>query len=85
MWQGQGKQGYSGDGGAAVFGDTERAKGLAYRDRQLFVANTENHVVRRIDLDTGVISTVLGSGERGDGPEPNPATVQAQPATRSLC
>ena len=69
---GTGEQGYSGDGGAAASATLAGPKGLAYRDRQLFVADTENHVVRRIDLDTGVISTVLGSGERGDGPEPNP-------------
>jgi hypothetical protein len=36
------------------------------------VADTENHVIRRIDLGTGVITTVLGTGTRGDGPEPNP-------------
>ena len=69
---GTGEQGYSGDGGAAVLSTLAGPKGLAYRDQQLFVADTENHVIRRINLDTGVISTVLGSGERGDGPEPNP-------------
>jgi hypothetical protein len=25
-----------------------------------------------VDVETGVISTVLGDGERGDGPEPDP-------------
>jgi hypothetical protein len=29
-------------------------------------------VIRRIDLTTGLIDTVLGTGERGDGPEPDP-------------
>jgi len=47
-------------------------KGLAYADDRLYVADTENHVIRMVDLDTGVISTVLGSGERGDGPEHDP-------------
>ena len=28
--------------------------------------------MRRLDLGTGVITTVLGTGTRGDGPEPDP-------------
>ena len=28
--------------------------------------------MRRVDLTSGVISTVLGTGEKGDGPEPDP-------------
>jgi len=69
---GTGEQGYSGDGAAAVQATLAGPKGLAYGQGQLYVADTENHVIRRIDLDTGVISTVLGTGQRGDGPEPDP-------------
>ena len=29
-------------------------------------------MIRRIDLATSVITTVLGTGQRGDGPEPDP-------------
>jgi len=47
-------------------------KGLAWSRGALFVADTENHVVRRIDLEAGTIDTVLGTGQRGDGPEPDP-------------
>jgi hypothetical protein len=36
------------------------------------VADTENHVIRRIDIESGIITTVLGTGERGDGPEADP-------------
>jgi hypothetical protein len=38
----------------------------------LYVADTENHVIREIELKTGLIRTVLGTGQRGDGPEPDP-------------
>jgi hypothetical protein len=42
-------------------------KGLSLAaDRFLFVADTENHVVRRIDLVSGIIETVLGTGARGN-------------------
>jgi NHL repeat-containing protein len=38
----------------------------------LYVADTENHVIRAIDLRRSIIRTVLGTGQRGDGPEPDP-------------
>jgi sugar lactone lactonase YvrE len=67
---GTGAPGYSGDGGPAVNATLGGPKGLALAsDRALFLADTENHVIRRIDLKTGTIATVLGTGERGDGPE----------------
>jgi sugar lactone lactonase YvrE len=70
---GTGEQGYSGDGGPALQATLGGPKGLAYRgDHELFVADTENHVIRRIDLATGVITTVLGDGTRGDGPGSDP-------------
>jgi DNA-binding beta-propeller fold protein YncE len=69
---GTGARGYSGDGGRALEATLAGPKGLAYADGALFVADTENHVVRRVDLRSGVIATVLGTGEPGDGPEPDP-------------
>jgi DNA-binding beta-propeller fold protein YncE len=69
---GTGEQGYSGDNGPARLATLAGPKGLAYARGSLYVADTENHVVRRIDLATGIITTVLGTGQRGDGPEPDP-------------
>jgi sugar lactone lactonase YvrE len=69
---GTGEQGWSGDGGPARMAKLGGPKGLTYSNGLLYVADTENHVIRRIDLKTGVISTVLGTGTRGDGPEPDP-------------
>ena len=69
---GTGEQGYSGDGGPARVARLAGPKGLAYARGNLYVADTENHVVRRIELKTGIITTVLGTGQRGDGPEPDP-------------
>ncbi|MEO7272922.1 MAG: hypothetical protein ABIX28_07330 [Vicinamibacterales bacterium] len=69
---GTGEPGYSGDGGPALNAKLGGPKGLAYAPGELFVADTENHAVRRIDLTTGMITTVLGTGMRGDGPEPAP-------------
>lgn len=69
-----GRNGYGGDDGPALQAQLGGPKGLALDSRRqwLFVADTENHVIRRVDLRTGGITTVLGTGERGDGPDTDP-------------
>lgn len=69
---GTGAQGYAGDGGQAHLAKLAGPKGLAWSRDALYIADTESHVIRKIDLKTGVIQTVLGTGQRGDGPEPAP-------------
>jgi DNA-binding beta-propeller fold protein YncE len=69
---GTGEQGYSGDGGPARAAKLAGPKGLAWWRGTLYVADTETHVIRAIDLKTGVIRTALGTGLRGDGPGPDP-------------
>jgi sugar lactone lactonase YvrE len=69
---GTGEQGWSGDGGPARLAKLAGPKGLALSGRRLYVADTESHTIRRLDLDTGIIMTVLGTGMRGDGPETDP-------------
>jgi sugar lactone lactonase YvrE len=69
---GTGEQGYSGDGRDARAATLAGPKGLSWSRDSLYVADTENHVIRQIDLKTGIIRTVLGTGRRGDGPEPDP-------------
>jgi DNA-binding beta-propeller fold protein YncE len=69
---GTGEQGYSGDGGPARAATLAGPKGLALAGRHLYLADTESHTIRRVDLESGIITTVLGTGARGDGPEPDP-------------
>jgi streptogramin lyase len=81
---GTGELGFTGDGGPALqakFGGSATGgaarlagpKGLALgSDDSLYVADTESHAIRKIDFKTGIISTVLGTGQIGDGPEPDP-------------
>ena len=69
---GTGEQGFAGDGGPARVAKLGGPKGLALRRRSLYVADTENHAIRRIDLDRSSITTVLGTGVRGDGPDGDP-------------
>src|SRR5690606_29328346 len=71
---GTGETGYSGDGGPALDATFNGPKGIAWsaEDRSLYVVDTENHVIRRVSLETGLVETVLGTGERGDGPDGDP-------------
>jgi DNA-binding beta-propeller fold protein YncE len=69
---GTGEPGYSGDDGPARLATFAGPKGLAYSRGRLYVADTENHVIRLIDLRAGTLTTVLGTGQRGDGPEGDP-------------
>jgi sugar lactone lactonase YvrE len=77
---GTGELGYTGDGGPAInakFGAPGNAlngpKGVTYSaDQSLYISDTENHVIRRIDLRSGIVSTVAGTGQRGDGSDGNP-------------
>jgi hypothetical protein len=72
---GTGVAGFSGDNGPATEAQINNAKDLEFGpDGKLYVADTDNHRVRAIDLTTGVINTVAGSGHQGAGKEGQPAT-----------
>jgi sugar lactone lactonase YvrE len=63
---GTGVSGYSGDGGpaeAATFNWPHEVR--ADSEENLYVADTRNHVIRRIDAGSGIITTLAGSGDQG--------------------
>lgn len=69
---GTGAKGNAGDGGAATQAMLNGPKGISWSKDGVYLADTENHTIRRIDLKTRLITTVAGTGKRGDGPEPDP-------------
>ena len=71
---GTGKSGYSGDGGPATAATFNGPKGLvATSDGVLYVVDTENQVIRRIDTAHDRVETIAGSGPtRGDSPARSP-------------
>ncbi len=70
---GTGVTGYDGDGGPAKSARLSGPKGVSWApDNSLYLADTESHTIRRIDLKSGIITTVAGTGERGDGPDGDP-------------
>lgn len=73
---GTGVDDFAGDGGPAVQAACGQPFGLVVGlDGGLYVCETTNHCIRRVDLKTGIISTVAGIGRQvgysGDG---GPAT-----------
>lgn len=60
--------GFTGDGGPAVNASLNHPSGLAFDSADnLFIADTSNNRIRRIDASTGIITTVAGGGAGGDG------------------
>ncbi len=62
---GLGTSGYSGDDGPAKDAQLSFPRDILIAGGSLFIADTENHAVRRVDLATRTITTVAGSGQRG--------------------
>jgi DNA-binding beta-propeller fold protein YncE len=58
---GDGAAGYTGDGRPAVFAELNSPTGVAVDARgDLYIADSANNVIRRVDAKTGVITTVAG-------------------------
>jgi sugar lactone lactonase YvrE len=80
---GTGEPGCAGDGGPAVAARLNEPKSLALDGLGgLFIADAENHLVRRVDLATGVIVTVAGSRDGAEraaaGPVPGGPPPEAE-------
>ncbi|HEY0606240.1 MAG TPA: thioredoxin-like domain-containing protein [Herpetosiphonaceae bacterium] len=77
---GSGQQGHAdGDAATAMF---NHPRGLARHGDTLYVADTENHLIRAVDLVTNSVTTVAGTGRRGASPSasgPGPQIGLASP------
>ena len=63
---GNGKLGYSGDGGPASQATMNWPHEIRVAENgDLFIADTRNHVIRKVDAATRVISTLAGDGNAG--------------------
>ena len=64
---GSGKKGFTGDGGAARESTLNGPKGIAAGfNGQIYLADTENHAIRRINPKNGTIETVVGGAPLGN-------------------
>ncbi len=82
---GNGTAGFSGDGGLAAEAELSDPEGVAVDSSgELFIADTYNNRVRKVDLATGVISTVAGNGTFGVSGDGGPATAAELDGPRAL-
>jgi sugar lactone lactonase YvrE len=73
---GNGTVGYRGDGGPATAASLSHPFGvLVDAAGNLFIADTDNHAIRRVAAATGTITTIAGSGEPGFSGDGGPATA----------
>lgn len=74
---GTGEAGSDGDDGPATLAQLDQPAGLALSGGVLFVVDAGNQRIRSIELASGIIGTVAGTGTAGFGGDGGPATEAA--------
>jgi DNA-binding beta-propeller fold protein YncE len=75
---GTGAPGFSGDGGLATLAQFTNPWAVALDSAgDIYVADANNHRVRKITVGTGIITTVIGTGAAGSSGDGGPA-ISAQ-------
>ncbi len=70
---GTGEKGFTGNGGPAIEATLSGPKGLALAPNgDAYLVDTESHTIRMIEAATGNLRLVVGTGEKGDGPDGDP-------------
>jgi streptogramin lyase len=70
---GNGKKGFTGNGGPAKHASLSGPKGIALdAEGNAWLMDTESHSVRMINAKTGNLELIAGTGEKGDGPDGDP-------------
>lgn len=67
---GTGKKGFTGHGGPAKEATLSGPKGISIGpDGHVWLADTESHSIRMLNIKTGKLELIAGTGQRGDGPD----------------
>ena len=73
---GTGEKGYSGDGGSALQATFNLPHEIRFdREGNAFIADMMNAAIRRIDANTGIITTFVGNGRKGYSGDDGPANA----------
>jgi sugar lactone lactonase YvrE len=71
---GRGTKGYSGDGRSAFDAELNEPYEVRFDgEGNLYFVEMQNHLVRRVDAQTGTITTIAGTGQPGFGGDGGPA------------
>jgi len=63
---GSGESGFGGDGGPALRAKLNRPEGIFVdSEGALYIADSGNHRIRKVEPSTGIIKTIAGNGEAG--------------------
>ena len=82
---GTGFGGYSGDGSKATVAHLRQPQGIQFGpDGDLYICDSGNHVIRRVEMKTGNISTFAGTGSPGVTPDGAPIEGTPLNGPRSL-
>ncbi len=74
---GTGKKGFTGHGGPAKEATLSGPKGIAVAPNgNVYLADTESHSVRMVDMKRGTLELIAGTGTEGDGPDGDPLKCQ---------
>ncbi|HXH11373.1 MAG TPA: NHL repeat-containing protein [Alphaproteobacteria bacterium] len=83
---GTGAKGYTGDGGPALQATFNGPKEIAVdRHDNIFLVDTENHCIRRIEAAGGHVTTVAGTGQPGDSGDGGPAVHAMLKRPHGVC
>jgi trimeric autotransporter adhesin len=78
--------GYSGDGGQATNAQLYSPCGITIgKDGNLYICDLNNNRIRRVDLNTGIISTFVGNGAAGYSGDGGAATTAMLNGPTDIC
>lgn len=83
---GTGGKGYTGDQGVAPQATFNGPKEIAVdSDENIYLVDTENHCIRRIDARSKIVTTIAGTGQPGGGGDGGPAMAAMLKRPHGAC
>jgi hypothetical protein len=82
---GNGNPGFSGDGGQGPLALLNNPEGLCISSGSLYIADTYNGRIRKLNLSTGIITTIAGNGNAGYSGDGGPGIMAMLNGPSAIC